>query len=106
MSKPTERDIENLAGYLIALPFWMRNMGHRTIKGYAVYVHGQPLLEATLQWLARQTDDAWDNLIEAWGGEEVVRDIQRALMQELVGFMRKAADELGKDKEVMDEQQD
>jgi hypothetical protein len=48
-----------------------------------MYVHGSPVMDATLRWLAKQNDDTWAELIDAWGGEQVAGLLMRALLDSL-----------------------
>jgi hypothetical protein len=81
-TKPTEYELEALQSFLLSLPFMMANLGHRTIKGHACYVHSKtPLVTAMAAWLVQQNDETWADLIAAWG-EDHFRNVRSALMLE------------------------
>jgi len=79
---PSESDLAGLASFLVSLPFLMQNVGHKSIEGHAYYVRGQSiLLQATLDWIVKQTPANWTALVAAWGGEEQFLAIRTAIMR-------------------------
>jgi len=74
------KDLPELGEYLVMLPFYMRLMRHRTIKGHVMYVHHGELVDAMLEWLICQNDQTWEALIDAYGGEDGFNRVTRAIV--------------------------